>query len=67
MSLSYTFTDPATGKTRFFYGYLYDCHVDAPYGCPYSMRLNDDHYCNHPNSHEYGCGSSRNRFSRGTG
>ena len=60
MSSSHIFTDPATGKTRFFHGYLYDCRSEAPIGCPYAMELNNGHYCNHPNSHEYNCGRRKN-------
>lgn len=55
MSSSYTFTDPITGKTRYFHGYLYGCQADTPYSCPYAMRLHNGHYCNHPNSRDYGC------------
>ena len=64
MSSSYVFTDPATGKTRFFYGYLYDCHTDTC-DCPYLMKRTDDRYCSHPNSREYGCGKRRRSLHDG--
>lgn len=59
MPSSQAFTDPSTGKTRFFYGYLYECHGDTHYSCPYAMRLNNDDYCNHPNCRAYNCGKLR--------
>ncbi len=65
MSYSHTFSDPATGKTCYFYGYLFDCHVDTPSGYPYRVRLDDDRYCNHPNSRDYGCSGSRDGISGG--
>ncbi len=63
MSSSHTFTDPASGKTRFFHGYLYECRGDTPYGCPYAVRLNNGNYCNHPNCRDYNCGKSRNTLN----
>ena len=60
MTSHYAYTDQATGKTRVFYGYLYECRGDAPSSCPNVMRLNHGDYCNHPNCREYDCGRTRN-------
>jgi hypothetical protein len=59
MSYRYTFTDQATGASRYFYGYLYDCYGDTPVRCPYVMRLNNCYFCNHPNSRDYTCGQQK--------
>lgn len=60
MSSSYVFTDPATGRTRYFYGYLFDCRGETPHCCPYALQLDDGNHCAHPNSRAYNCGRPRN-------
>ncbi len=56
MSSTYVTTDPVTGRTRVFFGYLYECRAESPNGCPYALKLPDGNHCTHPNSRTYDCG-----------
>ena len=61
MSSSHIFTDPASGKTRFFHGYLYECRGDTHYSCPYAVRLNNGILA------VYGQGAATERYKCATG
>ena len=60
MSSSYVFTDPVTGRTRFFYGYLFVCRGESHHRCPYAFQQGDGTHCTHPNGRSYKCGKPKN-------